>query len=111
MINIHIIRDEKKFIWEFTVEGHAYYEEVGKDIICGAVSVIAYNAINALFEISSIKSNYIIRDGYMKCSIPTNIPKEKKYEVKIILETIVIGFKQIENTYGKEYISVLDEEV
>ena len=109
MITINIVRDESGFIWQYIVEGHAGFAEAGKDIICSAVSTVAYTGINALDDLAGIK-NYDIKDGYMICSVPTDILPELKEKVRIILETIVVGFKQLQLTY-EGYVSVLDEEV
>ncbi len=109
MINIIVTRDKEGFIWQYTVKGHAGYAEAGKDLVCCAVSTVAYTGINALDELAGIK-NYNIKDGYMVCSIPTDISPELKEKVKVIMDTIEVGFKQIELTYSK-FVSVLDEEV
>lgn len=109
MININIVRDESGFIWQYIVEGHAGFDEYGKDIICSAVSAVAYTGINALEELVGIKT-YGIENGYMICSVPTDISEDLKEKVSIILETIVVGFKQLQLTY-EDYVSVLDEEV
>lgn len=110
MIKVHIIRDKSGFIWQFEVKGHAGYSEPGEDIVCAAVSVTAYNAVGALDELAGLKECYREKDGYMFCSIPTDISEDKKQTVRIILETTVIGFKQIEMEYGR-YVAVLEEEV
>ena len=109
MITINIVRDKSGFIWQYIVEGHAGFAEEGKDIICSAVSTVAYTGINALDELVGIK-NYGIENGYMICSVPTDILPELKEKVSIILETIVVGFRQLQLTY-EDYVSVLDEEV
>lgn len=109
MINVNIVRDKEGFIWEFTVKGHARFAASGSDIVCSAVSAIAYTAVGALGELAGI-SNYSEKDGYMKCSIPLDVSRDKKDTVKIILESMVIGFKQVENSY-KKFVRVLDEEV
>jgi uncharacterized protein YsxB (DUF464 family) len=54
--------------------------------------------------------DYIEKDGYMECTVPQNISDEKRKVANIILETMVLGFKQIEFSYRK-YVSVLDKEV
>lgn len=111
MINISIVRDKDGFIWEFAVKGHAGADKYGKDVVCAAVSAIAYTALGALDELAGIKS-FTEEDGYIKCTIPTDIPEERKSVVKIILETMAIGFKQIRYTpLYKKYMSILDEEV
>lgn len=110
MINIHVVRDRDGFIRQFTVKGHAGYAKAGKDIICSAVSVTAYTAVGALEDLAGIKKCFREKDGYMICSIPENISDQSRQIAGIVLETTVIGFKQIELEYGK-YVSVLDEEV
>jgi uncharacterized protein len=110
MINVNVVRDKEGFIWQFSVKGHAGFEKSGKDIVCSAVSVTAYNAVGALSELVGLKNFYSEKNGFMLCIIPENINTDLKSTVKIILETTVIGFKQIELSYRK-YVSVLDEEV
>lgn len=109
MIIIHIVRDQEGFIWEFTVKGHADFAEKGSDIVCSAVSAVAYTAVGALDELVGI-SNYTEKDGYMKCSVPTGLTGERKFKAGIILDAATVGFKQIEDCY-REYVSVVDEEV
>ena len=109
MINISIVRDKSNFIWEFTVKGHAGFAEYGSDIVCAAVSAIAYTALGALDELAGIR-NYTERSGCMECRIPLDISGDAKNTARIILDAMAIGFKQIEREYGK-YVSVVDEEV
>lgn len=111
MIDINIVRDKNGFIWEFTVKGHAEYDIPGKDIVCAAVSAIALTAIGAMDELIGVK-NYSQKKGSLKCTIPLNVPENKKDIIRIILESMVIGFRQIElePEYSK-YLRVLDEEV
>jgi len=111
MVNVHIVRDTEGFIWEFTVEGHAGSGKRGNDIVCAAVSAVAFTALNALEELAGI-SSYTMSDGVIKCTVPADISPDLKLKVKTILDTIAIGFKQIEYTPSyRKYISILDEEV
>lgn len=111
MIKVHIVRDNQGFIWEFSVKGHAGAGRLGRDIVCAGVSAIVYTALGGLQELADIES-YIEKDGLIKCSIPTDIAKEKKPVVKVILDTMAIGLKQLRYTPSyKRYISILDEEV
>lgn len=109
MITIKISRDSEGYIREFTIKGHAGFDEYGKDIVCAAVSAIAYTAAGALNELAGV-GNYSEKSGYMNCSVPKDMEQEKRKVAGIILETACIGFKQIENSYG-DYVEVLDEEV
>ena len=109
MIKVKIVKDKQGFIWEFTIKGHAGYGQSGEDIICAGISAIAYTAVGALSEMASVKS-YTEKDGYMKCSIPNNINENSKRITKIILDAMLIGLRQIENSYNK-YVVVEEEEV
>ncbi|MEN8906374.1 MAG: ribosomal-processing cysteine protease Prp [Clostridiales bacterium] len=112
MIEINVIKDEKGFIWQFIVQGHAGYDEFGKDIICSAVTVTVLNASNAIEEIVGIKADDTtkLKDGYVLMSIPENVSKSKKHDISVIMRTTLIGFKSIELKYNK-FVSVIEEEV
>ncbi|NLC69110.1 MAG: ribosomal-processing cysteine protease Prp [Clostridiaceae bacterium] len=109
MIRIRFFRDKEGFIWKFDIRGHSGYAEKGKDIICAGVSALGYTAVGALAELTGI-NNYAEKEGYMECSIPGDVKDDLKPSVKVILETVFIGLKQIENSY-KEYVVVEEEEV
>lgn len=118
MIKIHIVRDKEGLVREYTIKGHAGAGKHGQDIVCAAVSVIAYMGVNALEELAGIvlyeddSEGFIEKDGYMKCVLPYNIDPEKKQTVKVILDTMVVGFNQLIQTPDyRRYISILDEEV
>lgn len=109
MIKIKVIRDSGHLINGFTVKGHAGYSETGSDIVCAAISALAYTAVGALLEFIGV-DGYTEKDGYMKCIVPDDISEDRKEKAVVILETIILGFKQIEHEYGR-YVSVLDKEV
>lgn len=104
MIRIKVLKDKHGAIRGFTVKGHAGAGSYGNDIVCSAVSALAYTAVGALSALARI-NDYTEQDGYMTCRVADNIPDDKKECVRIILETILIGFKQIEFSYGK-YIDI-----
>lgn len=109
MIKISISRDLKGLIKEFVIKGHAGYADSGNDIVCAAVSAVAYTALGALGELAGI-NNYVEKNGYMKCNIPDNISPEAELKAKIVLDSMAIGLKQIEHSY-KNYVVILEEEV
>jgi uncharacterized protein YsxB (DUF464 family) len=110
MIRAHIVRDKNGFIRQIEIKGHAGFGKEGNDIVCAAVSAVAYTAAGAIGELAGVADCYIEKDGYMLISLPEDISGGKKQTAGIILETAAIGFKQIEAEYG-EYVFVFDEEV
>jgi uncharacterized protein YsxB (DUF464 family) len=109
MIRICLKRDNKSFIWKFSIKGHAGYAEHGKDIVCAGVSAIAYTALGALQELAGIR-NFTEKSGSIECKIPKDISQDAKFKAGIILDAMTIGFKQIEQEYG-DFVSVIDKEV
>jgi uncharacterized protein YsxB (DUF464 family) len=110
MINVSIGRDASGFIRQFRVKGHAGYARRGQDIVCAAASTVAYTAAGALEELVGIGDCHSEKEGLFSLILPEGLTVQQKQTAGIILETMFIGFKQIELGY-KEFISVMEEEV
>jgi uncharacterized protein YsxB (DUF464 family) len=111
MINIKIGKDLAGNIILFTVKGHAGFAEKGTDIVCSAVSAIAYTAVGALKELIGLKDFFKQhRLGIMHCRLDMDLTPEIRHDANIIMAAAEIGFKQIENAYP-DYVKVMDEEV
>lgn len=105
MIDIRIKRKDTK-ITEIEVRGHAYYDDPGKDLVCAGVSAINFGGLNAVahyfhndlnqFDVKIDEGRTLLR-----------IKNLEETRVQTVLETLVIQFKTIEETYSK-YIHVND---
>ncbi len=77
------------------ISGHANYDDYGKDIVCSAVSAISIGALNALKNIENYaitqKEGLIIIENKNKSS----------YDDNIVLNTMLIQLKTIEQSYPK----------
>ncbi|SHJ82362.1 ribosomal-processing cysteine protease Prp [Paramaledivibacter caminithermalis] len=110
MIRINIRRNKKNDIESFSVEGHADFDEFGKDIVCASVSILTQTAVLALYEVGNIDVTYEMNDGWLSCQIPCNIDSNQREKANIILDTMLIGIKGTLEMYP-EYIQLQDEEV
>lgn len=108
MIEAVIYKNKDNDVSGFCIKGHAGYAQKGKDIVCAAVSVVAFTALGALDELVGINS-FSEEDGKLLFFMP-RVDSEKHKTAKIILETMVIGLKQIEVEY-KQFLNVKTEEV
>lgn len=110
MIKVKVCRNAAGAINGFEVRGHAGCAVSGQDIVCSAASVTAYTAAGAIEELVGLKGFYKESDGYFICRLPENLEEESEagFKARIILETALIGFRQIELAYGK-FIKVLDK--
>ncbi len=78
-----------------TIEGHANYDDFGKDIVCASVSSIVYTTVNGIlnFDGNSIE---FIDNKQMKITIL----KETK-EVNILINNMLDLLEELEIKYPK----------
>ena len=101
MIQIKIARDESG-ISLISMHGHADYAQYGKDIVCSAASTIIIGGINAIAKLGFISFiSYSVDAG----DVELKINNTKCAELQIILNTLVVQFQSIEESYPK-YIQV-----
>ena len=110
MIEILIVRDQMGHITEFTITGHAGYDDLGKDIVCAGVSAISGAAIIGMERLLEIEPSIKVEKGYLKCILPDNISEGNAEGARIIVETMALGLKDISDKY-KKFVKVLDKEV
>ena len=94
MINITF----KPEAFELKLDGHANYEESGKDIVCSAVSTLFYTLGNALFQSVDMliePPTFNEEKGFLSCK-----PKEE-YIVNITRTdwTILVGLEMVAENY------------
>lgn len=84
----------------FHMEGHADFDEHGKDIVCAGVSAIAYGMFNSIFALTNTKPNVTIKDGLMDVA---NIATTD--DVQLLMKSLEVSLKTVEEEYS-EYISI-----
>lgn len=98
MIEVNYLENNGSIL-KLEISGHANYDEVGKDIVCSAVSAIGVGGINAL----KIDKNIIVKveKGYIL--IEGDGLLEQKNQ--IVMRVILTQLKTIEVSYSK-YLKV-----
>lgn len=94
MIKVEYIENSSNIEY-LKISGHANYDDYGKDIVCSAVSAISIGALNALKNIE----NYAItqKEGLIIIENKNN----SSYDDNIVLNTMLIQLKTIEQSYPK----------
>ncbi len=112
MTRVTINRDRKGRIESFSIGGHTGYSEAGKDIVCASVSAVSGTAVIGLERLLGMKPEVEVdaKEGYLKCVLPDNISDLQAEKANVILETMVLGLKDISVKYNK-FLLVLDKEV
>lgn len=94
----------------FDIKGHAGARTGGEyDMVCAAISAIGYTALGGLDELCEVNT-HIESEGNLSMKLPKGMTIEARAKAQIILKTMVIGLKQIENQYSK-HIQVSFKEV
>ena len=100
-------RDSEGTVKGFQVSGHSGLGTRGNDILCSAVSVLTINTINSIetftndpVEVEAVNE----QEGFLHFRLKT-VSKESK----LLLDSLVLGLKEIEASYGT-YIQIQYEE-
>ena len=104
------IKRRKERIYYFEIKGHANAAAYGEDIVCSAVSVLGQTCIIGLLEVANIKINHKIESGFLKCELPIKLSPAKAKEADIIINTMYLGMKSVQNSYS-EFMEINELEV
>ncbi|MFW5647953.1 MAG: ribosomal-processing cysteine protease Prp [Candidatus Alkaliphilus sp. MAG34] len=110
MILISIYRNSNKAIERFVIEGHAHMADPGKDIVCAAVSALGQTTVLSLRQIANIDIEYEIKKGYLGCKLPKKLTGKELYESELLIDTMLLGLKNIQEGYPK-HVKIRDKEV
>lgn len=111
MIHITICEDPDGYIYSFSATGHAGYADAGSDIICAAVTALATTAIGSLQELAGFDPDHVLEDGCIEMTLPaqTGLSEQQRQTVMVLMNSLVIGCRQIKASYGKRYIRIRTE--
>ncbi len=110
MVKVEFVRSSGKIV-SFKIKGHAMPREaqVKVDLICAAISAISQTTVIGIEEVLKVKVKYEIEDGFLNLNLG-DVALEDIDRCQVLLETMMLGLKSIEITYG-DYIKVETEEV
>ena len=108
MVKVEIKRDSGKLV-SYKASGHAESVDDGFDMICSAISAASIMIANGITEILHIKPSITVDDGFMHIDL-RNLACGDIEKCQLLMETLLLGVKSIEQNYGK-YIIVKVKEV
>lgn len=108
MIEVRILTQKKK-IKAMQASGHALFARHGKDLVCAGVSAVLIGGFNAvILALGEDSSRFQVEMGEGEASLTLHDVDDRR--VQVILETLEIQLKTIEEGYSK-YINVIKQEV
>ncbi|WP_017472713.1 ribosomal-processing cysteine protease Prp [Amphibacillus jilinensis] len=110
MIKVTIYRKQFKHITAFELSGHAESGPHGHDLVCAAVSAVAFGMTNAIINLAEIEPIIDQSDngGYLKVELPESLTKSQLEKASLLLEGMLISLQTIARDYG-QYISISEK--
>lgn len=105
------VTKEKGNYKKVVVKGHAYgsRNEEGHDLICSAVSALAYTTVYSVAELVGVKPIAEDGDGYFLLELPQNISEEQLKVQNTVVGTFEIGVREISLVYPKNVKLEIEE--
>jgi hypothetical protein len=105
MITATVIKNNDNYR-SFICEGHAGYDDSGKDVVCAAVSMLVINTGNSL---EALTDNNVrgVDDGVLRWDF-LKPPDEKGV---LLMDSLILGLETIRKKYGNDYLKLMIEEV
>ena len=79
----------------FECTGHAGFAQAGNDIVCAAVSTLAFTCANALEAVAGVKPLVKATSGRMILALP----KGSGHDAQVILKTMRQGLLDVKDAY------------
>ena len=93
-----------------TAKGHSGYAEYGEDIVCAAISALTQTAYLGIAEYVSEEVDFNMKDGGLRIMLPSGLSPERREKAELILGTIVLGLRSIEENYS-DHLKLIKREV
>ncbi|WP_281889029.1 ribosomal-processing cysteine protease Prp [Paenibacillus sp. YYML68] len=100
MIRIAIYRNTSGRIEWYEVDGHAEFDEAGKDIVCAGVSAVTVGTVNAIEALTGVKPGVRMKHGMLKVNALAAADAETDAKVQLLLEGMIVMLTSIEQSYG-----------
>ena len=84
-----------------TIDGHAGYAEIGKDIVCAAVSSLTQGLIHSLKALTDDEISYRVASGHAEITY-----KDLSERGKLLVDSFFIAVSDIQVTDGDDYVKI-----
>lgn len=102
MIEARFNHNESGAIVSFEITGHAGYADMGEDIVCAAVSVLAIETVNSLDKMANhqmIVEQADKEGGYLYAEVQTGLTDQQDSVTQILLKHLYLSLKDVAETY------------
>ncbi|MBO4902567.1 MAG: ribosomal-processing cysteine protease Prp [Lachnospiraceae bacterium] len=104
MITATVLKDLNGIYQGFSVQGHALFDEKGKDIVCAAVSILTINTVNSIEQLTDSDLSVQTDEG-----ITCKFRKQPDDKAVILMDSFLLGLKGIEQEHADYFRLVIEE--
>lgn len=101
MVKVQVRRAPDGTVTELRVTGHAGYADHGEDIVCAGVTALVVTAMLGVDKVAEHPFEGEARSGKAFCKLLPGGTPESAAKAQTILETAVLGLKDIAKDYPK----------
>lgn len=109
MTTITIMKSKNGNYKQVTCKGHAGYADSGSDIVCAAVSVLVINAVNSLEALTDTKMQ--VETDEHSGLIDLCFTEEIGNSGRLLMDSLILGLKNVAGQYGEKYVKLKFKEV
>ena len=109
MTQITIYRNENHEVERFTCSGHAGYAASGEDIVCAGISILVINTINSIETFTSVP--FVCEADEETGDIDFQFTEEVSPDAALLIDSMILGLKEIQNNYGNKFLELDFKEV
>lgn len=108
MTTIHFSMEGERLVG-VQVKGHSGYAEVGKDIVCAAVSSAVRLTECAINDVLGLEAPVKVTDDLISLKLPSSLGATNESTCQALLTALMLYFAELQEEYPK-HILVLEED-
>lgn len=109
MVTIRVMRKNGE-ICGMELDGHAGYAKQGDDLVCAAVSSVAFAICNGMEKLAGVSFGYQMEDGYLYFVLPQELDDTAKAKTQLLLGTLYLFLQELAGQYSGN-VRVVESEV
>ena len=109
MTEITIYKNREGAFLGFDCLGHAGYADAGEDIVCAGISALVINTVNAVEQYTGQPHTTEADEKSGEIRLRFTSPVE--HDAELLMKSMVLGLRGIQNNYGNRFIHLRFEEV
>ena len=96
MIEVTVYKTMRHEYAGFDMSGHAGYDDIGKDIVCAAVSVLVINTLNSIERFTDDKTSCVSDEN--SGTVEFRFKDHPSHDAALLLDSMILGLEDIEDS-------------